>query len=407
MNEQQHKLKTMKTKTATPIFSKRIGQVPRSFIRDILKAAVSPGVISFAGGLPNAELFPAKGILKATQKVLQHQPERALQYSNTEGLPELRRQISQYYHQKGMEVPIENILITTGSQQAIDLLGKVFIDKDDTLVMEEPGYLGAIQAFAMYEPQIVQVPLLEDGIDPELFEHALSGQQVKLAYLIPKFQNPSGISYTEQRIQAVAQIARQRRTYIVEDNPYGDLSYDGKSTSGFYHYLPEQTIMLGTFSKTVVPGFRIGWVVAPADVYEQLVKAKQAADLHTDVFAQSVLSTYLFDTPLEEHLNTIREAYKQKAQTMIAALEQHMPAEVTFTRPHGGMFLWMTLPEGTSSMELFQLASKRGVAFVPGFPFYANASDSNSLRLNFTCSSEAQIEKGVHILAESLKLLNP
>jgi 2-aminoadipate transaminase len=384
-------------------FADRMQGVPRSFIREILKVAISPEVISFAGGLPQKELFPLEELRLSAAKLMSGSDRNILQYANTEGYLPLREKIAERYGRKGLKINPQNILITNGSQQGLDLLGKVFVNGGDTIVMEEPGYLGAIQAFSLFKPRFATVPLSEEGIDVEILRKTVNKQCPRLAYLIPNFQNPSGISYTEEVRKQVADICRDKPLYIIEDDPYGDIRFTGKAKSSFYHYLPEQTILLGTFSKTVVPAFRMGWIVAPDDVMEKLIIAKQAADLHTDYFTQRLIHQYLSDYNIDQHITQIRQAYGQQATAMICAIERYFPEEISFTRPEGGMFLWVTLPKGQSALELFDRAIQQNVAFVPGNPFYIGKTDINTCRLNFSCSNEQTIEEGIRRLGGVLK----
>ncbi len=386
-------------------FAQRMTGVPRSFIREILKVAISPEVISFAGGLPSKELFPLEELQASAAKLMSGSDRNILQYANTEGYLPLREKIAERYARKGLQIDPRNILITNGSQQGLDLLGKVFVNEGDAVLMEEPGYLGAIQAFSLFHPRFVTVPLTDEGVDVSHFQHAIKHERPCLAYLIPNFQNPSGISYTEERRREVAQIVQGEPLFLVEDDPYGDIRFKGEPKNSFYHYLPEQTILLGTFSKTVVPAFRMGWIVAPDTVMDRLIVAKQAADLHTDYFTQRLVHQYLSDYDIDRHIAQICEAYGRQANAMIAALEKYFPAEIQFTRPEGGMFLWLTLPEGRNAMELFDLAIKENVAFVPGNPFYIDKTEVNTCRLNFSCSNEAEIEEGIRRLSGVLATL--
>ena len=381
------------------MLSDRIGHVPRSFIRDILSVAVSPEIISFAGGLPNKDFFPVDQIKESTLRILSEKPWESLQYSNTEGYLGLREYISATYAKRGYSVPVKNILITTGSQQALDLLGKVFINKGTPVIIEEPSYLGAIQAFSVFRPQFNAVPLLKDGLDLDSFEQTFTDTGARLTYLITDFQNPSGISYSEEKRKKIAEYAMKNQMLLIEDDPYSLIRFSGTHKNSLFAYAPENTIMLGTFSKTIVPGFRIGWIVAPDFYLEKLIIAKQAADLHTDIFAQRIVHDYLTYNDLQQHLQEITKAYGLQANAMIAALKGYFPAEVTFTKPEGGMFLWLTLPEDFSSMKLFELAIKQNVAFVPGVPFYIGKTDCNTLRLNFSCSGIDKIEEGIKRLA--------
>jgi 2-aminoadipate transaminase len=391
--------------SSTGRFATRMEGVPRSFIREILKVAISPEVISFAGGLPNKELFPLKELQASAAKLMSGADRNILQYANTEGYLPLREKIAERYARKGLKIDPRNILITNGSQQGLDLLGKIFINEGDAVLMEEPGYLGAIQAFSIFHPSFVTVPLTNEGIDKQILKQKIDTENPHLAYLIPNFQNPSGISYTEARRREVAEICKGKPMFLVEDDPYGDIRFRGERKNSFYHYLPEQTILLGTFSKTVVPAFRMGWIVAPDDVMERLIIAKQAADLHTDYFTQRLVHQYLSDYDIDLHISQICRAYGKQADAMISAIEQYFPKEVKFTRPEGGMFLWLTLPDGQSAMKLFDLAIKENVAFVPGNPFYVDKTDVNTCRLNFSCSNEHEIEVGICRLAKVLARL--
>jgi 2-aminoadipate transaminase len=402
-----HLTRTMKSLTTGEMFAERMKNVPRSFIREILKIAISPDIISFAGGLPNAGIFPVDSFRMAAERVLRNSGKEALQYSNTEGFFSLREYIADRYKKvQGIEIMPDNILITSGSQQGLDLLGKIFLNKGDGVILEEPGYLGAIQAFSLFEPEFITVPLTENGMDPELLTMQLQKHPAKLMYVVPDFQNPSGISYSEEIRDSVADIIRDRNMILVEDTPYTDIRFRGLSKKSFYKQLPEKTVMLGTFSKTAVPGFRLGWVVAQDAVMDKLIIAKQAADLHTNIFTQQLLYDYLVNNDIEKHIDKICGVYGRQCDTMIACLESKMPQEVRFTRPDGGMFLWVTLPDGLSSLELFDLAMKRKLAFVPGNPFYVDKrKDCSTLRLNFSCSDEATISEGVRRLADAINEL--
>lgn len=383
------------------LLARRIAGVPASFIREILKVTEQPGIISFAGGLPNQALFPLEAIRRASDAVLTDDGYTALQYSTTEGHTGLREWIAARYNQRfGLDIPVEQILITNGSQQALDLLGKVLLNPGDPVLLEAPGYLGAIQAFTLYEPRFVPVTLRDDGPDQEELKTALSQQAPKLFYAVPNFQNPSGISYSEACRHAVADLLRGKQTLMVEDDPYGELRYRGNETTSFKQLLPEQTILLGSFSKTVLPSFRLGWIVAQPWLMEKLVIAKQSADLHSSGFTQRVLHRYLCDYDYDTHLQTLIESYGEQQRAMLDAIRRYFPATVKHTEPEGGMFIWATLPEELSSMALLEKALEQQVAFVPGHPFYINKSDSNTLRLNYTNASMEMIEQGIARLGE-------
>ncbi|MEW5817573.1 MAG: PLP-dependent aminotransferase family protein [Spirochaetota bacterium] len=385
------------------IFSERIRNIPKSFIREILKVTVNPEIISFAGGLPNPELFPVEEIKAACVKVLESDGKNALQYSTSEGYLPLRSYIAERYRKKdGLNILPEEILITNGSQQALDLLGKIFLNEGDSIIIERPGYLGAIQALSLYKPHFCTVPLCDHGPDTELLEKLLTSHPVKFFYGIPNFQNPSGITYSKENRKVTANLLKQHNTLFIEDNPYGELRFIGEDLPSLKTYLGDTAILLGTFSKTVIPSFRIGWICARKDIMEKLLVAKQGADLHTDYFAQRVVYQYLSDNDIDSHITRIRSVYKRQREKMISMIETTFPAEVTCTKPEGGMFLWVTLPKNLSAMELFDRAIRKNVAFVPGNPFFLEGGE-NTLRLNFSNSNESQIEVGIKRLSEAMK----
>lgn len=378
------------------LFSDRISDVPRSFIREILKVALQRDMISFAGGLPNRDLFPQRELKEATLKVFDTYGAETLQYSGSEGFVPLREYISDRYREKmGLDIPASSILMTSGSQQGLDLLGKIMLDKGDDLVIESPGYLGAIQAFSVYQPDFCCVPVGEEGMDTSALAATLDSRKPKLIYTVPNFQNPSGISYSQHCRQAIAETLHGASALIIEDDPYGDLRFHGTPKSSFYELAPASTVLLGSFSKVIVPGFRLGWIVAPPWIMKKLIIAKQATDLHTSHFTQCIVYQYLQDNSIDQHIQKIVAVYRRQKDAMISAMEEHFPAAVTHTRPEGGMFLWAELPVGHSALELFELAVGRGVVFVPGDPFYINQKNTNTMRLNFSCVDETMIKVGM------------
>lgn len=388
------------------IFSDRIADVPRSFIREILKVALDPNVISFAGGLPNRTLFPADAIQNATQNVFKIHGNDLFQYSSSEGFPKLREYISNNYKIKqNLNIPVENILITNGSQQGLDLISKIVLNEGDGLILEEPGYLGAIQAFSIYRPNFIPITVSDKGINIEKLESELINKDAKLMYTVPNFQNPSGITYSNQNRVDVANILKKSNILLIEDDPYGELRFRGEHKQSFKHLLPEQTIMLGSFSKVIIPGFRIGWVVAPDNIMKKLLIAKQAADLHTSHFTQSIIYQYLIENDVNDHIKTIINSYGKQCQSMIESIDKYFPKNVTHTTPEGGMFLWAELPKNISSMKLFDLAIQDQVVFVPGDPFYIGKSDTNSMRLNFSCTDEETTKEGIKRLGSAIKKL--
>lgn len=388
------------------LFADRMGKTPKSFIREILKVTQDPEVISFAGGLPNPAYFPVKEIADAASKVITNDGANALQYSTTEGYPPLRKYIADRYFRKyGLEVNPDEILITNGSQQCLDLIGKVFLNKGDQVLIESPGYLGAIQAFSIFEPIFQPVQLLDDGIDTEALEKTLQDKRIKLIYTVPSFQNPSGISYSKQKRKDVARIIKKHDVIFVEDNPYGELRFAGEDLPPVRNYFggDDNAILLGSFSKVVAPGLRLGWICAKKDIMEKIIVAKQAADLHSNYLSQRIVHQYLTDNDMDEHILKIRDAYKKRRDIMVSMIAEHFPAQIKYTNPDGGMFLWITLPEGMSALEMFELAIKEKVAFVPGNPFYVDGGGNNTLRLNFSNSDEEQIEEGIKRLAKIME----
>jgi 2-aminoadipate transaminase len=381
--------------------ARRVKNVRRSFVREILKATASPEVISFAGGLPNPKFIPVAKIAETAQKVLERDGAAALQYFTTEGYPPLREWIARQYAAVGLAVSPEQILITTGSQQGLDVLGKVLIDQDDRVVVEDPTYIAALQAFGMYEPQFCPVPMDSDGIDVEGLLESLKLGGVKLVYSMPNFQNPSGISYSEARRLEVAELVRdQSNVVLVEDDPYGQLRFRGPTLAPMATHLPERTVLLGSFSKIIAPGLRLGWLCAPMELMDKLVIAKQSVDLHSENLGQRVIHLLVTADDFESHLQTIRQAYRKQCDAMIRAIEQYLPPETCCTRPDGGMFLWVTLPREISTTKLFHPAIKEGVAFVPGAAFHASGKGDNTMRLNFSNCDVDRIETGVRRLSQ-------
>ncbi len=390
------------------LFSDRIMDVPKSFIREILKVAINPEIISFAGGLPNKDLFPVNGIQQAANFQFDNFGKDILQYSSTEGYLPLREYIADRYKEnKNLDISADNILITSGSQQALDLLAKVFLNEGDEIVIEEPGYLGAIQAFSVYQPSFKTVPLRENGMDINCLEKVLKNSEPKLIYLVPNFQNPSGVSSSEINREQTSNLIKNKDIYLVEDDPYGDLRYVGDDIKSFKEFLPEKTILLGSFSKVVAPAFRIGWVVASDDVMDKLITAKQASDLHTNYLGQRIMYQHLISNSIDEHIKKIKNKYNKQREKMLSAINMYLPESVSSTKPEGGMFLWLTLPEELQAKDLFEVALKKKVAFVPGDPFYVGKKGVNTLRLNFSCTNEDMIEEGIKRLGVAIEeLLN-
>lgn len=386
-------------------FAGRIGKIHRSFVTEILGVTENPEVISFAGGIPNSTYFPVAEVAEAAQRVLAEDGRNALQYTTTQGFLPLRQFIADRYRRKyGLDADPADILITNGSQQGFDLIGKAFVEPNDRLVLEKPAYHGALQAFSVYEADFAQVPLLEDGVDMGLLSAVLSERPAKLFYSVPSFQNPSGLTYSLRKRQQTADVLASHGVLLVEDDPYGEIRFEGEDLPPIKKFLMDRTILLGTFSKTMVPGFRLGWAWAPRDVMPALVEAKQAADFHSDNFAQRLVYRYLSDNDLDQHIAILKEVYRRQYGYLVSAIQRHIPEGARYTRPQGGMFVYMTLPAGISSMELFEVAVKRNVAFVPGAAFHAGGLGGDStLRLSFATCDEAQMDEGMRRLGTAMR----
>jgi 2-aminoadipate transaminase len=379
--------------------ARRSARMNPSIIREILKLTEKPGVRSMAGGLPSPDTFPVDAMRVACAKVLRDAPREALQYAASEGFGPLREWVAAQLAKQGMTVRAEQVLITTGSQQGLDLVAKVLIDAGSAVAVETPTYLGALQAFTPYEPNFVSIECDDDGpLPPSIAALATRAPGTRFAYLLPNFQNPTGRVIPRQRREALVQAARGARVPLVEDNPYGDLWFDEPTPPALSSHWPEGSIYLGSFSKVLAPGFRLGYLVAPAELAPKLLQAKQAADLHTPGFNQRVVYEVVRDGFLDQHVPTIRARYRAQRDAMDAALRRHMPAGTTWHAPHGGMFFWLRLPAGLDAMQLLEPAVAAGVAYVPGAPFYAHAPDVRALRLSFVTLSPADIADGIAAL---------
>lgn len=388
-------------------FSKRILNTPKSFIREILKVTENPDVISFAGGLPNPKMIDTEGIRKAASDVIGEDGENALQYSTTEGYEPLRQYIADRYAKRyGLDVGADEILITNGSQQCLDLTGKILIDKGDSVVMESPGYLGAIQAFSLYEPEFLSVPLEPDGPDTGILEDILSEEDPAFFYGVPNSQNPSGITYSEKKREDVAAILSDAGIPFIEDDAYGELRFDGRAIKPVKCYMPELGVMTGSFSKIFSPGMRLGWICADPEILDKAITAKQASDLHSNYLSQRILYRYLEDNDIDAHIKKINAEYSARADIMVEAIENELPPEIKFTKPEGGMFVWLRFPENISSVEVFEKASERNVVILPGLPFYTDGGGDRTARLNFTNADEEDIKYGIRTLAEVINELN-
>ncbi|CAN7461580.1 PLP-dependent aminotransferase family protein [Trinickia sp. LjRoot230] len=382
--------------------SERARKLTSSAIREILKVTERPEVISFAGGLPAPATFPAERIRAATDRVLRDAPAAALQYSATEGYLPLREWVAARLSTNGATIRASQVLITTGSQQALDLLGKVLIDPASPVLVETPTYLGALQAFSLYEPQFRQVPTDDEGLVPEALTAALT-DGARLIYAQPNFQNPTGRRLPLERRVALAEFARTSAFPVIEDDPYGALDYAGSPLPTLLSMAPDHVVYCGTFSKILAPGLRLGYIVAPEELHFKLVQAKQATDLHTPTLTQRIVYEVIKDGFIDEQIPAVRALYRDQCEAMLAALARHMPTGVSWNRPEGGMFIWVTLPAHIDSMQLLEAAIAQNVAFVPGAPFFASEPQKHLLRLSFVTVPPARIDEGVARLAALIR----
>ena len=384
--------------------ARRAQRMSPSIIREILKVAERPGIISMAGGLPSPETFPIEVMRAATDRVLRHTPREALQYSASEGFGPLREWVADYVRVQGLKVEASQILITTGSQQGLDLVGKVLIDAASPVAIEAPTYLGALQAFAPYEPEFVTLPCDDDGPLPGGLTVATGA---RFLYVLPNFQNPSGRCVSAARRRELVQGARTLGVPIVEDNPYGDLWFDAPPPPPLAASWPEGTVYLGSFSKVLAPGLRLGYIVASAELVPKLLQAKQASDLHTPGLNQRLVHEVIRDGFLRDHVPTIRARYRAQRDAMQAALARHLPPGFRWNAPVGGMFFWVEGPPLLDAMALLPRAVERGVAFVPGAAFYADHPRLNTLRLSFVTVPPEDIHRGIVRLAQAIEETAP
>jgi 2-aminoadipate transaminase len=390
----------------------------RSEIRELLKLTEQPGMISFGGGLPAPEVFPIKAFEQACARVLRDQGAQALQYGATEGYRPLREMIARHTCRYGVTVTADNILITSGSQQALDLVGKVFINPGDHVLVERPTYLAALQAWNAYGGQYTTVGMDDDGMLPEELEPALRGGP-KFIYALPNFQNPTGVTLSLERRRTLVRLADHYGAPIIEDDPYGQLRYEGdhlpslvsldsEYRSGNGKPYTGNVMYMSTFSKTLAPGLRLGWITGPAGVIERLVQAKQGTDLHTSTFNQFVAYEVAHGGFLDEHVKVIRRVYRERRDAMLAAMEEFFQPGVTWTHPQGGLFLWVRFPEGLDAVDVLKEAIKDGVAFLAGAPFFADHSNANTARFNFSNADPDKIREGVRRIGAVLeRMLKP
>jgi len=384
------------------LYAERTGEMTGSAIRDLLTVTQQPDVISLAGGLPAPEVFPIQEFREAAELVLDEMGAQALQYGPTEGYPPLKDFLVEKMKRYGVPAEPRNILLTSGSQQALDLIGKLFIDKGDKILTESPTYVGALQAFNVFQPQYVTVPIDDDGIQVDQLEEVLANNKIKFIYAMPNFQNPSGVTMSLERRHRLVELAAKHGAFIIEDDPYGELRYEGEDLPPLEVLHKENVFYLSTFSKTMAPGIRLGWVVAPEKLIRKLVLVKQGADLHTSSLIQMLAYDICRRGNLRNRVNIIRRVYGERRDTMLAAMEKDFPPDVTWTHPQGGMFLWIRLPEHVSATKLLKIALEEKVAFVPGSAFHPQGGGENTMRLNFSNASPEMIEEGIRRLGRVL-----
>lgn len=390
-------------------FSKLSQRIIKSEIREILKYSRQPGVISFGGGLPDASLFPLKEIADITNEVLNKKGFLALQYGPTQGEPEMLQALEDHMKAFGDHATSEQICVTSSSQQGIDLLTLLFIEEDSPIIMELPSYLGAVQAFRRNAAKMIGVPLDDEGINLDVLQNTLDqlkkeGKKPHFIYTIPDFQNPAGISMSLERREKLIQIAKEREILLVEDSPYRELSYNSNVLPSLWTLAKGKGIvMLKTFSKMLFPGMRIGWITADPELIEKLIMLKQSVDLCTPSFNQLILAEFINQGKMKQTIENAIQCYKPKCTAMLEAMKKYMPPEVKWSKPTGGMFLWVTLPQKIDTKEIFMTAIEHKVAYVMGRPFHCDSSGGNTMRLNFSFPSIEQIEKGIKQLAEAIK----
>ncbi len=398
-------------KTDKPAFdweshlAERAKGINPSIIREILKLTMQPDVISFAGGLPAPELFPIREFDEACHQILEAEGQIALQYSLSEGYLPLRQFLADSMSRYMTKIDAESIIIVNGSQQGLELVGKIFIDPGTKIICSRPTYLGALQAWTSYQAEYISVPLDENGMCVDEIPSILkAGDSPRLVYVLPNFHNPAGTTLPLERRKRLVEIAREYDLIIVEDDPYRELRYEGEDISPVYHLAPERTIYLSTFSKTLAPGIRLAWVVAAKTAFSKLLEAKQAADLHTGTFVQMVANKICQSGTLHKHVARLVEVYRNRRNIMLESLEEHWPSEATWTSPQGGLFLWAQAPQSINTRDFLETAVAAKVAYVPGFAFYPyEQGGEHTMRLNFSNATEEMINEGVYRLGRAMK----
>ncbi len=386
-------------------FAQRMKRMESNEMAEIIELAAVPGLISFAGGLPAPESFPVEQIKASAVEVMDTVGRQALQYNNTSGYKPLRKWIADRMNSAGAKVEEKNILITSGSQQGIDLTGRIFLEKGDVVFCESPSYLGAIDSLSAYECEFVEVPTDDDGMIMEELEKLTDeNENGKFIYVIPDFQNPTGKTWTKERRQKLIEIAKDKDLIIIEDNPYGELRYEGSTVESIKSMdTDDRVVFLGTFSKILSPGIRIGWVCAGEEIMGKYLRVKQRTDVHTNSVTQMELVNFLNNNSIEDHIQELIKLYGNRRDIMVESIKKYFPKEVVVKHPEGGLFLWLELPEGINTSKMLKTSVDKNVGYVPGGAFYPNNRQENTIRLNFSNMKEDDIKKGIKILGDVIK----
>ncbi|GCF92539.1 aminotransferase [Enterococcus florum] len=386
-------------------YSSKTPNTDTDAVGEILKAAADPKIISFAGGLPAPELFPVKEIQTAVNQVFQAKGMTALQYGGSQGIPELRKVVAARATLDDITTNEEQILITTGSQQVLDLTAKLFLDSGDTVIVEKPTYLCAIDVFKSYGAHLVGIEMDEDGMKMDQLEAALQANpKAKLIYTIPNFQNPTGRTLSLERRRKIAQLAQQYDVLVLEDNPYGAVRFEGTPLPAIQSFdETDHVIYTSTFSKILAPGLRLGWVIAPSELISNYKRLKQSADLHSDILSQYIVAAFFENNDIAEHIAKITALYKERKDVMMQAIKKYFPKTVSYSRPEGGMFIWIEVPGIDSTQDLFDRCIQNNVAFVPGEPFYCQEIVPGTFRLNYSNMPAEQIDLGMKRLGEAIR----